>query len=575
MSLFARAAEYFGPTPEELAAQQILEAEQSWQDWLIRYYAPYTRDGFAPHHQQFWEWVWSMQRGLRPAPYTAVWGRGGAKSTSAELAVVALGARGRRRYCLYVSGTQDLADDHVANIATMLESDQLAADYPGAGNRLLSKFGTSKGWRRNRLRTASGFTIDAIGLDTAARGVKLEQQRPDLIVIDDVDAEDDTQLETTKKIRALTKKLLPSGSTDLAVLAIQNLIHPDSIFSQLVDGRAEFLSDRIVNGPVPAVRGLTYRTETGEDGKVHVVVTGGTPTWAGQSLTVVQGQIATWGLAAFLTEAQHEVEKYEGAWLDRDLLDEHRVLAGEVPVLPLIVTGVDPATTAKTSSNETGIVTAGVDQRGEGYVLDDASGRYSPDQWGRRTWEQVLLHGSQAVVVEDNAGGDMCEHTLKVAWKQMEREQLSRGRIPSPMVPIVRVHPSGASESKWRRAMPIGALYRQGRIHHVTDPDRDQLRQPHRLEAVKPGQVRITVQVDDEPDLHSVEDPQRDGLPALKKLEDQAVRWTGTVKETSPDRIDALVHALTWMLFPQRRATAANTPALSASDRWAGGDGRR
>jgi len=38
----------------------------------------------------------------------------------------------------------------------------------------------SKGWRRNRLRTASGFTIVAIGLDTAARGVKLDEDRPDL-----------------------------------------------------------------------------------------------------------------------------------------------------------------------------------------------------------------------------------------------------------------------------------------------------------------------------------------------------------------------------------------------------------
>lgn len=102
-------------------------------------------------------------------------------STSSELAVVALAARRKRRYGIYVSETQDQADDHVANVAAMLESPAIELAYPDLGERLMGKFGTSKGWRRNRIRTKTGFTLDAMGLDSAARGVKLEDQRPDLM----------------------------------------------------------------------------------------------------------------------------------------------------------------------------------------------------------------------------------------------------------------------------------------------------------------------------------------------------------------------------------------------------------
>jgi hypothetical protein len=100
---------------------------------------------------------------------------------------VALGAREKRRYALYVSMTQEQADDHVANVAALLESPAIAAHYPALGQRLVGKFGNPKGWRRNRVRAASGFTVDAIGLDTAARGIKLEDARPDLIILDDID----------------------------------------------------------------------------------------------------------------------------------------------------------------------------------------------------------------------------------------------------------------------------------------------------------------------------------------------------------------------------------------------------
>lgn len=252
----------------------------------------------------FWDWVWAIRPHVRPRPFIGIWPRGAGKSTCVELATVALGLHGIRRYGLYVCQTQDQADDHVSNVATHLEHPWLGVE------RLVGKYGSSRGWRRNRLRTAGGFTVDAIGLDTAARGVKLDDDRPDLLLLDDLDNENDTELLTARKLRALTRKLLPAGTPDLAVMGVQNLVHEHGIFARLADGRADFLADRLVSGPFPALEGLTYEGE-GPDARL----TGGTPTWAGLDLAACQEVVKNEGLDAFLAERQHERRSLQGTLL--------------------------------------------------------------------------------------------------------------------------------------------------------------------------------------------------------------------------------------------------------------------
>ena len=205
-----------------------------------------------------------------------------------------MGYFGLRRYGLYICATQEQADDHVGtNVAGLFE-------VIGA-QRLVGKYGHSRGWRRNRVWTADGFAVDALGLDTAARGAKLDDTRPDFMIIDDIDQDHDTELLVMKKMRSLTRKLLPAGSGDLAVLGVQNLVHEHGIFSRLVDGRADFLTNRVVSGPYPALNHLTYAGE-GKD----AVLTSGEPTWEGLSLLRCQGMVQLMGLEAFLAECQHE-----------------------------------------------------------------------------------------------------------------------------------------------------------------------------------------------------------------------------------------------------------------------------
>lgn len=301
--LLEQAAEQLNPTQD---SAQSPATPAAWDAWLRALFPAYVAHPFADRHRALWGWAESIALGAPCEAFVGCWGRGGAKSTNAELIVVRWGATRVRRYGIYLSETQEQADDHVGNIAALLESPALAAHHPHLADRLIGKFGQSKGWRRNRLRTSDGFTVDALGLDTAARGIKLEEMRPDFLIIDDIDGAEDSERVTAKKARTLTRTILPALTHDAAVLFIENRVHDDSLMSQVLDGRADFLTGAIISGPHPAIRTLQLAGSA---------IVGGDATWEGQTLEDCQRFILKWGLDAFLSECQHQSIAQAGRFL--------------------------------------------------------------------------------------------------------------------------------------------------------------------------------------------------------------------------------------------------------------------
>jgi hypothetical protein len=396
-----------------------------------------------------------MPTAAPPRPFIAIWPRGGTKSTTAELGSVALGARGLRRYGLYVSGVQDKADDHVSTIGSLLESPAVVRHYPDMARRLVGKYGHSKGWRRNRLRTRSGFTIDALGLDTAARGAKLEEQRPDLIIFDDLDASTDSLTVIQRKLTLLGRDLLPAGSDTCAVLGVRNLIHPDGIFARLKDGRAEFLQDRLLSGPIPALDGLTYAQRPQPDGTLRYDITGGTPRWAGQDVPRCQALMNRIGLTTFLIECQHEATQQKGGMFDHLVYQHCRW--EDVPPLVRIVVWCDPAVTESDDSDAYGIQADGVSVMGTIYRLWSWEDRTSPEDALKRAIRKALELKAEAVGVETDQGGETWESVYREAARNL-------GVTPPPF----RSARAGAGHGpKVHRASQMLADYERGRIVHV------------------------------------------------------------------------------------------------------------
>tara|TARA_R110002096_G_scaffold219113_4_gene407429 strand:+ start:1735 stop:3291 length:1557 start_codon:yes stop_codon:yes gene_type:complete len=286
-----------------------------WAQWLVQHYPEYfiSPDGdvhFSNFHQEFWEWVWSIGES-RPQPFVGIVFRFGGKSTNVEAAVTYLGAESLRRYCLYVSGTQTQADDHVSSIGEMLRSPAMAAAYPLMGEKMVNQFNQSMGWRVNRLRTAHGFTVDAVGLDKAMRGAKLGNQRPDIIAFDDIDATHDSARTVEKKIETLTRSIFPAGANNVVILGVQNLVQHNGIFAKLARGEVDFMADKFLSGPWPAIDGAVWETDL----EGVTILTTGTPTWSGMDLAACQDIIDDIGLKAWRVECQHETDQAAGVYL--------------------------------------------------------------------------------------------------------------------------------------------------------------------------------------------------------------------------------------------------------------------
>jgi hypothetical protein len=425
--------------------------------WLPTIYPSYVTHAFADRHDAFWSWLWSIEKDERPRPFVGIWPRGGGKSVSAEIGCVSLGARGQRKYALYVCETQDQADKHVQTIAALMETPLLSEYYPKIGRRAVGKYGNPKGWRRQRLQSEV-FTVDAIGLDTAARGVRIEEQRPDLIVLDDIDGKLDSATTVQKKIATLTTSLLPAGSDDVAVLFMQNLIHPDSIAARLADARADFLADRIVSGPHPAVEHLTYEQRDG-----RYVITGGVPTWEGQNLVVCQQQMDNEGLTAFLQERQHKVDAPAGGMFDH--LTFRHCRWDEVPDLVKIVVWCDPAVTNTDDSDAHGIQADGLAADGTMYRLWSWEDRTSPQDVLKRALRKAVELKAECVGVETDQGGDTWQSVYREAWRELKED----GEVPADVsVPKFRSAKAGQGHGpKAHRASQMLTDYERGKFVHV------------------------------------------------------------------------------------------------------------
>ncbi len=190
------------------------------------------------------------------------------------------------------------------------------------------------------------------------------------------------------------------------------------------------------------------------------------------------------------------IEEAEGALWSYGLIEPYRLKThlvkpddGELySILGRLVVGVDPAG----GKSETGIVTAavirddclcGTDTPYPHYaVVADSSGKLTPNGWAHQSVASYRDWAADLIVGEANYGGDMVESNIRTVDTSVSYEN---------------VH---ASRGKRIRAEPIKALYEQGRVHHIG---------------------------------------------TFPELEAEMVQWIPDKSSWSPNRVDALVWALT------------------------------
>lgn len=457
---------------DSLQGTDRLLATAAWPDWADRLWPGRV---YADRHERLWGWFAALTPGRKPLARIEDWPRGGGKSATVEGGAAYAGVTGRRRFALYVSGTQAKADVHVQAIGALLERAGIV--------RAINRYGSSKGWTQQRLRAANGFNVISFGLDAGARGIKLDDYRPDLIILDDIDDRHDTLATTQKKIETITQSVLPSGAADYAALFVQNTIHKDSVMAQLIDGRAAFLLDRDPLVVEPAIRDLAYAQQRDEDGGLHYVITGGTPTWAAQSLVVCQGQINDWGLTAFLREAQHDVDEVTGSIFSHLDFAAIEVDRNDVPAMQRTTVWCDPAVSSTDQSDHNGVQCDGLGVDGRIYRLFSWEQRATPVQTLRTAIRVAIEHGALTVGVETDQGGDTWYSVYHEAW----RDLLGEGAIPAgARQPMFKAAKAGAIGGKGERGSRMLTAYERDQIRHVRGTHTVLERALHRFLIKKP-----------------------------------------------------------------------------------------
>ena len=115
---------------KKVEKESALKAPSDPLAWVSALFPSIFTKPFGVMHEELFNFVWNVELDGTYKPFVAIWPRSMGKSSCVEASVLMMGARGRRKYGLYVSETQELADQHLASIRDMTETAIMRTYYP-------------------------------------------------------------------------------------------------------------------------------------------------------------------------------------------------------------------------------------------------------------------------------------------------------------------------------------------------------------------------------------------------------------------------------------------------------------
>lgn len=177
--------------------------EKNFEAWAKYYFPNYYSSAPAPFH------IAATKRWLKNTRWYEVraWSRELAKSSRAMMEDLYLLLTKQARVKLLVSNSSDNAVKLATPYKINLESNQ----------RIITDYGDQQSvgdWTDEKFTSKMGFTIAAIGAGQSPRGFKLEEIRPDILDVDDIDTDVDCRNPETikKKWDWVEQALIPTVS---------------------------------------------------------------------------------------------------------------------------------------------------------------------------------------------------------------------------------------------------------------------------------------------------------------------------------------------------------------------------
>ena len=215
-NLFREDAINVDETPLE-KKKRIADLEAKPEEWKKYYFSKFCTAEPAPFHLDA-----SKQILNNPEYYIVLsWSRELAKSTRTMMDVIYLVMTGKKKNILLVSYSSDNAEMLLRPYKNVFEqNERLRNDYGDQVN-----FGN---WKEKKFVLNNGASFRAIGKGESPRGAKNDEARPDVILIDDIDTDEECRNPDRIKesVNWIEQALIPtrSISNPLLIIACGNVI---------------------------------------------------------------------------------------------------------------------------------------------------------------------------------------------------------------------------------------------------------------------------------------------------------------------------------------------------------------
>lgn len=194
--------------------------------WAQYYFPHYCTSAFAPFHLAF------FKRILKNAEWYEVisWARELAKSVITMIVVLFLVLTGRKKNVLLVSNSESNAKRLLLPYKSELESN----------NRIINDYGDQQSlgnWEAGEFITKKGASFRALGAGQSPRGTRNDAARPDVVLVDDIDTDEECRnpQRIKDKMEWIEDALYPTRSTSnpLLWIACGNIIAKYSCITEM------------------------------------------------------------------------------------------------------------------------------------------------------------------------------------------------------------------------------------------------------------------------------------------------------------------------------------------------------
>lgn len=156
------------------------QLEKNPVEWMTFFFAKYVASPFTAFHKRAIKRITS-----NPEWYEVLsWSRELAKSATVMMAVMYLVCTGKKRNVLLISNSKNNAVRLLDPYKKEFENNSLLKAYYGD----MREFGS---WTEEELSTTNGAAFRALGAGESPRGTRKDNVRPDVILVDDFDTDED------------------------------------------------------------------------------------------------------------------------------------------------------------------------------------------------------------------------------------------------------------------------------------------------------------------------------------------------------------------------------------------------